>query len=150
MPTGFFPIMFVIAIVASKIQSDVAETNPSGRLHVKDDDTASHLRSADALDNSIGIKENERGFFARFRPKTTVSPVRDEAVMKEVNTFMAEGKASTKLKKENVRAIATYATRSSSNWGRATNIVYNLYGISMVAFFFIAILFFGWRSSFTV
>ncbi|CAI5741763.1 unnamed protein product [Peronospora destructor] len=143
MRTSFFPILFVVAIVASKIKLSVAETKPTGRLHAKGDDTVRHQKTADAIE----LKEDERGwpFNLRGRLKNKGVTSVDEAIMKDVNEFMAPGKTSTKFTKKKVRAVATYATSDDKKWYKVNRFLYNAYGITMVTFLVFAFIFFGWR-----
>ena len=103
----------MVSIVASKTKFGVAETNPNGRLHAKNDNTARYLKTADAQDNLIGTKDEERtGWslpFIRWRKNNGVSS--NESVLKKTNPFKSSHTNSVEATSAKARAIALYNTK---------------------------------------
>ena len=114
MRASFFLFLFMVSIVASKTKFGAAETNPSDRLHAKDVNTARYLKTADAQDNLIGTKDEERnrlaGPFLRWARNSGGDASIDEAVLNKAKPFTSSRTKSVDATSAKARETSSYTT----------------------------------------
>ena len=85
-------------------------------MHAKDDNTARYLKTADAQDNLIGTKDEERtGWslpFIRWRKNNGVSS--NESVLKKTNPFKSSHTNSVEATSAKAREIALYNAKQAN------------------------------------